>query len=107
MGTGQPILYRMMPAIGKLCFGLLNQRSVFIENKISTLWIKEGNNEQRFGLQPEDDHGVWGSHLLFLVRELARHVENFRGYRLARQSSDALPHWLALRTLYVNKVHPY
>lgn len=107
MGMGQPILYRMMPAIGKLCFGLLNQRFEFLENKISALWINGGNNEQRFGLQLEDDHGDWGSHLLFLVRELARQVENFRGYRLARQSSDALPHWLGLRTLYVNKVHPY
>lgn len=107
MGMGQPILYRMMHAIGKLCFGLLNQRSEFIENKISGLWIKEGNNEQCFGLQLEDDHGDWGSHLLLLVREFARQVENFGGYRLAGRSSDALPHWLGLRTLYVNKVHPY
>lgn len=57
MGMGQPILYRMMPATGKLCFGLLNQRFEFIKNKTSALRIKEGNNEQCFVLQLEDDHG--------------------------------------------------
>lgn len=69
--------------------------------------MKEGNNEQHFVLQLEGDCGDWGRNLLPLVRELARQVENFRGYRLAGQSPDALPHRLGLGTLYVHMVHPY
>lgn len=99
MGTDQPIFTVWCLQAGKLLFEFIKKKSA--------LWIKEGNNEQHFVLQLEGDCGDWRRNLLPLVKELARQVENFRGYRLAGQSLDALLHWLGLGTLYVNTVYPY
>lgn len=104
MGTGQPILYRMMAANREVMIWIYCNTNKQTKNP---LWIKEGNNEQCFVLQLEGDHGDWGSHLLPLVRELARQVENFRGLQAGWAESGCPPSLAGLGDSVVNMGHSY